>query len=142
MNDLDAHVLDIFDGWTYGRYEQYGEHPEFQEDIDTIVDLINDPAVGAYVLRAYLKFWSANGSGSGVDVSRIAREIRDHYRGHHDSMGDFVRHEAYECADSVKKEFLKEYEKFINWEEKAKDYAGDFMFIEIPEQFGVYVFWS
>ncbi|MFB7858856.1 hypothetical protein [Rhodococcus qingshengii] len=142
MNDLDAHVRDIIDGWTYGRYEKHGEHPEFQEDIDTIVDLIDDPAVGEYVLCAYLAFWSENGSESSVDVWQIPRQIQEHYRGHHDSMGEFVRHENYEYADRVKEKFLREYGNFINWEEKAKDYAGEYTFIEIPEQAGVYVFCS
>lgn len=141
MENLDEYVSGIINGWSSGRYEWGGsEDTDFQEDIDTVINLINDGDVGEEVLRAYLVFWKQNGSASGVDVRHIPRKIEDSYRGYHASVGAFARQTDYDLADAKKQEFLSEYDDFINWEEKAQDIAPDYTFVSLPEDTGVHVF--
>lgn len=143
MKNLRDHVKAIISGLNNGGLEQYGEHPEYQDDIDVIAEILEDPNYGEDVMMAYLKFWEE--SGASVEVWEIPSNLSDHYRGHYDSPGKFARQEAEEYAsvNPGKKEFLSEYGNWIDWEGKAASADfGDFTFIKLPEYHGVYVFWN
>lgn len=139
MKDLRTYVEMIVSGLDCEEFEQYGEHEEFQEDIDTIAKLLDDPTVGENVIMAYLKFWE--NSGANVYVGEIPRALSDHYRGAHTSAAMFIQAAVEETADSAKKEFLREYGDWIDWEglAQAPDYSS-YMFITLPESEWTYAF--
>ena len=133
------HVKKIIDGLISGKFEQYGEHPDFQDEIDTIAEIIEDPARGEDVLMAALDFWEE--SSASLSVWEFPDNLAEHYRGNHPSPGKFARQEAEETADGDKATFLSEYGDWIDWDELAEsaDFS-DYSFIELPGHFGVYVF--
>lgn len=141
MKNLQDHVKAIISGLDSGDLEQYGEHPEFQDEINVIAEIIEDDSKGEDVLLAYLAFCVE--ASASVQVWEIPNDLANKYRGNYESPGKFARQEAEDCASEEKEEFLSEYGNWIDWDGWAESPEfSDYTFIELPGHSGVYVFWD
>jgi hypothetical protein len=136
MNDLRKRVEMIIRGLDSGEFEHWGEHPDFQEEIDIISNVREEEDGRLNAALTAIEEMSAH-----VRVDEIPGFIHDHYQGHFRSRGEAIRESIRDRSDSDRLVWLDEFDRWIDWQEVADSPdMSDFSFIELDNVDGVFLF--
>lgn len=137
MKGLRNRVEEIIRGLDSGEFEDGGDHPEFQEDIDTIAEICDDYSENTVdaILTAVEKM-SAH-----VRVDELKEFIQEHFRGYFLTHAKAIRGQVRDQSDMDELTWLDKYDQWIDWESYATSPdMSDYTFVEIDGVSGGFLF--